>query len=188
MSFNFKRLSDVSSAESVSENTNVIIEEDGVIKKVSNFFRQILNKIAQVDITEEPSDKSYVLVEEGGSVKRVPKTFIGGSGGGYDIIIYGDMSDEAGYNGKDWQYVKGSYEDLKNMFENGTYPSIAVYAKGYGNTYAGFRVMLVYGIDARYYDDNGNIDILFCRYYDGDNPSHYITAKSDNTLSCWSPE
>lgn len=184
---NFKKLSDVTSVESVSENTNVIIEEDGVIKKVSNFFRQILNKIAQVDITEEPSDKSYVLVEEGGFVKRVPKTSVGGSVG-YDIIIYGDMSDEAGYNGKDWQYVKGSYEDLKNMFENGAFPSIAVYAKGYDNTGSGFRVIPVYGINAPYYEDIGVISILLARAMEGDYPSHYIDAHDDNTLSCWSPD
>lgn len=80
--YEFKKLSDVTAVETPSDTANVLIEEDGVIKKVAKnsvgeTSEAILGKIATVDAVEEPSETANVLIEESGAVKKVPIASVG---------------------------------------------------------------------------------------------------------------
>ena len=120
MAYEFKKLSDVAAVETPADTANVLIEEDGVIKKVANFAQSILNKIIRADVVEELSDESYVLVEEGGSVKRVPKTSVGGSSEQSEqldliIKIEGDINELTYEN---CSVISGDIEKILDKFEN----------------------------------------------------------------------
>ena len=80
--YEFKKLSDVTAVETPSDTANVLIEEDGVIKKVAKksvgeTSEVILSKIATVDAVEEPSETANMLIEESGVVKKVPVASVG---------------------------------------------------------------------------------------------------------------
>lgn len=82
MAYEFKKLSDVAVVEIPADTANVLIEEDGVIKKVAKksvgeTSEAILGKIATVDAVEEPSETANVLIEESGAVKKVPIASVG---------------------------------------------------------------------------------------------------------------
>jgi hypothetical protein len=84
MAYEFKKLSDVAAVEIPADTANVLIEEDGIIKKVAKksvgeTSEAILGKIATVDAVEEPSDTANVLIEESGAVKKVPVASVGSS-------------------------------------------------------------------------------------------------------------
>lgn len=83
MAYEFKKLSEVDVVESPSDAANVLIEENGIVKKapktvVGETAEAILGKIAAVDAADEPTDEANVLIEESGSLKRVPASSIGG--------------------------------------------------------------------------------------------------------------
>ena len=80
--YEFKKLSDVTAVETPSDTANVLIEEDGVIKKVAKksvgeTSEAILGKIATVDAVEEPSETANMLIEESGVVKKAPVASVG---------------------------------------------------------------------------------------------------------------
>lgn len=83
MAYEFKKLSEVDVVTTPANTANVLIEEDGVVKRVAKTAvgetaEAILGKIAAVDAAEEPADDANVLIEESGSLKRVPASSVGG--------------------------------------------------------------------------------------------------------------
>lgn len=83
MAYEFKKLSNVSAVDSVSDNTNVLIEENGTIKKVSKSAvgetaEKIISKIAEVPSTTSVTDTTNVLIEENGEIKKAPKSAVHG--------------------------------------------------------------------------------------------------------------
>ena len=82
MAYEFKKLSNVSAVDSVSDNTNVLIEENGTIKKVSKSAvgetaEKIIGKIAEVATIDSTSNNTNVIIEENGEIKRVSKSAVG---------------------------------------------------------------------------------------------------------------
>ena len=75
MAYEFKRLSDVTTVEAVAENTNVLIEEDGIVKKVNKSY--VGEKVSDAALVEAATEDANVIIEENGVVKRVHKSQIG---------------------------------------------------------------------------------------------------------------
>lgn len=121
--YEFKKLSSVESVETPADTANVLIEEDGVIKKVAKksvgeTSEAILGKIATVNTVEEPSDTANVIIEEAGIVKRVPaNTFKDIE---YDIDIIVNMTFDEEGNGIVTHTVNhiNTYDNIKNKILN----------------------------------------------------------------------
>lgn len=78
----FKKLSAVEAVEAVSDTANVLIEENGVIKKApKDEVGTDMKKLSAVETVESVSDTANVLIEENGVIKKAPKTAVGGGGG-----------------------------------------------------------------------------------------------------------
>ena len=75
MAYEFKRLSDVTTVEAVAENTNVLIEEGGIVKKVNKSY--VGEKVSDAALVEAATEDANVIIEENGVVKRVHKSQIG---------------------------------------------------------------------------------------------------------------
>lgn len=86
MSYEFKKLSAVDTVETVGDAAKVLIEEDGVIKKIAKDEVSGINpnKLSAVEIL---SDNANVLIEENGIVKKVSKTAVGSANSGNNSIV-----------------------------------------------------------------------------------------------------
>lgn len=103
----FKKLSAVEAVDAVSETANVLIEENGVIKKAD---KALIG--AQADWAE--TDESSVSF-----IKNKPENI--GGGGGYDAVIrYVEPWENP-------ELISGSYDDLVAKVKNGEWVNVLVY-------------------------------------------------------------
>ena len=103
----FKKLSAVETVETVSETANVLIEENGVIKRAAK------SEIgAQADWAEmDESSPAFI--------KNKPENI--GGGGGYDAVIrYVEPWENP-------ELISGSYDDLVAKVKNGEWVNVLVY-------------------------------------------------------------
>lgn len=78
MAYNFKSIADVDVINNPSDSTNVLIEEDGFIKRVpksavGETAENMISKIGTVEIADTVTSEANVLIEEDGAIKRVAK-------------------------------------------------------------------------------------------------------------------
>lgn len=93
MAYEFKRLSDVTAVEAVTEDTNVLIEEDGIVKKVNKSY--VGEKVSDATLVEAATEDANVIIEENGAVKRVHKSQIG-----LTEVSWDDLKDRPFYEEK----------------------------------------------------------------------------------------
>ena len=96
--------------------------------------------IADVDVVAEPSEAANVLIEENGVIKKAPKTAVGGAGKSEADIIF-----EIVHDPDNWSYnvsfVKGSYDEILNIYKNGQIPEIQIIYGGMNNIDSGTCVL-----------------------------------------------
>lgn len=84
MAYDFKRLGDVTVVDTVADEANILIEENGVIKKANK--SQIGDKISTAALVESVTEDANVIVEENGVIKKVNKSQIGMSEVSWDDL------------------------------------------------------------------------------------------------------
>ena len=135
MAYEFKKLSDVATVETPADTANVLIEEDGVIKKApkeniipsdvalkTDIPDAAVSAVVAVDTAEEPSETANVLVEDGGTLKRVPVGSVGGfktaiiKDSNYDIVLGGGTADTENVT---FSCVNMTYEEARAVVDSG---------------------------------------------------------------------
>ena len=75
MSYEFTKLSDVTLVNTPASSANVLIEENGTVKKVPK--AEVGTKLSDATLVGTPASNANVLIEESGVLKKVPKAEIG---------------------------------------------------------------------------------------------------------------
>jgi hypothetical protein len=125
----FKKLSDVEVVAEPTESTNVLIEEDGVIKKAPKTAvgGDVFKKLSDVEVVETPADTANVLIEEDGVIKKAPKTAVGGTGGEEpDLIVTltGSISNSTILSRL--SITQGSISAITNKFQLNKHPIVKI--------------------------------------------------------------
>lgn len=112
----FKKLSAVDTIKTVSETANVLIEENGEIKKIhKDGITMNPNKLSAVDSVSETAN---VLIEENGEIKKAPKTAVGGAGGNLVFIFTSDFYEDSNVGFRPLFKSDGIYEAIDQLWNN----------------------------------------------------------------------
>ena len=148
----FKKLSAVEAVKTVGDTAHVLIEENGVIKRAPK------DEVGGVNVDNLPSaegEEVNVLCVENGALKQKSSKGFGGSGGGWDVVINGTISDGV----TSWILEKGSHASIYEKLVNNEIISV----------WAGIRSemsMTVMPLLDIYYDDEyGSIRINVHKVY-----------------------
>lgn len=190
MAYEFKKLSDVAAVETPADTANVLIEEDGVIKKVAK------EKVAPV-VEALPLPETATVgqmfkvseVDENGKVTKVEAVDMP-SGNEYDAIVAELTVDD---DTRAWQLVDGvGYSAIVGKIRNGKIPNVLVISSLQGGINVNeicegqVTIWKLTGWEPIASDDSIALSLQMPCYESM--TFYYLTINPDNTVFMWQPD
>ena len=115
----FKKLSELDVQETVSDVTNVVIEDNGNIRRlpVSEVGFK-LNELTEASVLDSISDTANVVIEDNGNIRRLPSTMLKPKGLVFEITE-ADFDTSDTYEFSEGPVITKNYDELYEAFSNG---------------------------------------------------------------------